>query len=150
MMPPETRGFAFKLTTEPDNVSVVRRALRVLLRSAAVAPERAIDIVLATTEVCANAVLHAYPDRDGVFNAEARLLPDRLEVVVHDHGQGMAGSLRQDGPNVGLALTFALAGDTRIETHPGLGTEVRLTFPTGAAAGDQRPGRRRSSLDTTR
>jgi serine/threonine-protein kinase RsbW len=137
MMPPETRGFAFKLTTEPDNVSVVRRALRVLLRSAAVAPERAIDIVLATTEVCANAVLHAYPDRDGVFNAEARLLPDRLEVVVHDHGQGMAGSLRQDGPNVGLALTFALAGDTRIETHPDLGTEVRLTFPMGAAAGDQ-------------
>jgi anti-sigma regulatory factor (Ser/Thr protein kinase) len=145
-MAPQTRGFAFKLTAEPDNVSVVRRALRVLLRSAAIEPERALDIVLATTEVCVNAVLHAYPDRDGVFNAEARLLPDRLEVVIRDHGRGLEGSLRHDGPNVGLALTVALSGDLQIESHPGLGTEVRLTFPTGA----QRPGRRRSSLDTTR
>ncbi|HEY2788220.1 MAG TPA: ATP-binding protein [Gaiellales bacterium] len=139
-MAPQTRGFAFKLTAEPDNVSVVRRALRVLLRSAAVEPERALDIVLATTEVCANAVLHAYPERDGVFNAEARLLPDRLEVVIRDHGEGMDASLRRGGPKVGLALTVALSGDLRIETHPGLGTEVRLTFPTSALAGSSPTG----------
>ncbi len=149
-MPPETRGFAFKLTAEPDNVPVVRRALRMLLQSAAVAPERALDIVLATTEVCANAVLHAYPDGDGVFNVDARLLPNRLEVVIRDNGQGINGSLRSDGAKIGLALTIALAGDLGIESHPGLGTEVRLTFPTAAPAGAQRPGRRRSSLDTTR
>jgi anti-sigma regulatory factor (Ser/Thr protein kinase) len=133
-MAPQTRGFAFKLTAEPDNVRVVRRALRALLNSAAFAPERALDIVLATTEVCANAVLHAYPDRDGVFNVEARLLPDRLEVVIGDHGQGMERSLQRGGPNVGLALTAALSGDLQIETLPGLGTEVRLTFPTVAPA----------------
>ena len=146
-MAPQTRGFAFKLTAEPDNVPVVRRALRALLKSSAAGPERALDIVLATTEVCANAVLHAYPERDGVFTVEARLLPDRLEVVIRDHGQGMEDWPRPADANVGLALTAALSGDIRIETFPGLGTEVRMTFQTGAG---QRPGRRRSSLDTTR
>jgi anti-sigma regulatory factor (Ser/Thr protein kinase) len=130
----QSAGFAFKLTTEPGNVRVVRRALRELLNGAAVAPERVLDIVLATTEVCANAVLHAYPDRDGVFNVEARLLPDRLEVVTRDYGQGMEHPLLVGRSNVGLALTAALSGDLQIETSLGLGTEVRLTFRTGTPA----------------
>jgi serine/threonine-protein kinase RsbW len=127
---PQTPGFAFKLTAEPDNVPVVRRALRALLTSAAVAPERALDILLASTEVCANAVLHAYPDRDGVFNVEARLLPERIEVVICDHGQGMEPSLAPGGPSLGLTLTAARSSELQIETLPGLGTEVRLTFRT--------------------
>jgi len=131
-MAPQARGFAFKLTAEPDNVPVVRRALHALLDTAGVAPDRAMNIVLAATEICANAVLHAYPDRNGVFNVEARLLPDRLEVVVRDHGRGIGPSLPQPDERVGLRLTAALSGELKIETLPGLGTEVRLTFPTGA------------------
>lgn len=133
-MAPQTRGFEFKLTAEPDNVPVVRRALRALLVTAEVPPERALNIELAATEVCANAVLHAYPEGDGVFHVEARLLPDRLEVVIRDHGQGMRDALRQADDRFGLTLTAALAGDRQIETLPGLGTEVRLTFRTGAPA----------------
>jgi anti-sigma regulatory factor (Ser/Thr protein kinase) len=75
-------------------------------------------------------VLHAYPDRDGVFHVEARLLPDRLEVVIRDHGRGMGDALRQADHRFGLTLTAALAGNVQIETLPGLGTEVRLTFRT--------------------
>jgi anti-sigma regulatory factor (Ser/Thr protein kinase) len=132
-MAPDTRGFAFKLTAEPDNVPVVRRALRALLTNAAVTPERALNIILAATEVCANAVLHAYPDRDGVFDVEARLYTDRLDVVVRDYGRGMERSSPRNSANIGLALTSALAGDLQIETLPDLGTEVCFTFRTGAS-----------------
>ena len=52
-MAPQTRGFEFKLTAEPDNVPVVRRALRALLVTADVPPARARNIELAATEVCA-------------------------------------------------------------------------------------------------
>jgi anti-sigma regulatory factor (Ser/Thr protein kinase) len=131
-MAPQTRGFEFKLTAEPDNVPVVRRALRALLVTADVPPARARNIELAATEVCANAVLHAYPEGDGVFHVEARLLPDRLEVVIRDHGRGMGNALRRPDDRFGLTLTAALTGDLQIETLPGLGTEVRLTFGTGA------------------
>jgi anti-sigma regulatory factor (Ser/Thr protein kinase) len=133
-MAPQTPGFEFKLTAEPDNVPVVRRALRALLVTADVPPARACNIELAATEVCANAVLHAYPEGDGVFHVEAQLLPDRLEVVIRDHGQGMGNALRRPDDRFGLTLTAALAGDLQIETLPGLGTEVRMRFLTGAPA----------------
>ncbi len=135
-MAPQTRRFAFKLPAEPDNVPVVRRALLALLKGADIAPDRALDIVLATTEVCTNAVLHAYPAHDGVIHVEARLLPERLEVVIRDHGRGMEESLRRVGSSVGLRLTAALSADLEIETLPALGTEVRMTF--GTLPGDRR------------
>ncbi len=140
VMASQTHGFRFKLAAEPDNVAIVRRALHVLLNSALVAPERVLDIVLATTEVCANAVLHAYPDRDGVFTVEASVLPDRLEVVIGDHGQGMEQPPPRGRPhNIGLALTAAISNDLEIETIPGLGTEVRATFRTGTPAMADQP-----------
>ncbi len=126
-MPPK-RGFEFKLTAEPDNVRVVTRALRTLLAAAGIAHDRVVDILLATTEVCTNAVQHAYPDGDGVFRVEAQLAPDRLDVVVRDHGTGIARGQSRAVPRVGLPVTAAIASDLRIDAVENVGTEVHMTF----------------------
>jgi anti-sigma regulatory factor (Ser/Thr protein kinase) len=127
-------GFEFKLTAEPDSVRAVSRALRSLLAAAGVDRDRVVDILLATTEVCANAVQHAYPDGEGVFRVEARLVPDRLEVVVRDHGEGIPAGRRPAVPRVGLPLSAAIATDLRIDTVEDVGTEVHLTFVLAAPA----------------
>jgi anti-sigma regulatory factor (Ser/Thr protein kinase) len=121
------RGFEFKLAAEPDNVRIVARALRSLLAGAGVGRDRAVDIVLATTEVCTNAVQHAYPEGEGVFRVEARLQPERLDVVVRDHGTGIPHGGRA-APRIGLPLSAAIASDLRIDAVEDIGTEVHLTF----------------------
>jgi anti-sigma regulatory factor (Ser/Thr protein kinase) len=94
-------------------------------------PERVASIALATTEVCANVVRHAYPDGSrGVIRVEAELAPDGvLTVVVGDHGIGADG--RNGGAvasAIGLGISAAIATDLRIETSADVGTEVRMTF----------------------
>jgi serine/threonine-protein kinase RsbW len=131
MMPPVARGFEFKLTAEADNVPIVRRALHALLAPAGFSPDRVASIALATTEVCANAVRHAYPDGDrGLIRVEAELAPDRtLTVVVGDHGVGVDG--RAGGAMasaIGLGISAAIADDLRVETGADVGTEVWMTF----------------------
>jgi len=130
-MPPVARGFEFKLTAEADNVPIVRRALHALLVPAGFGPDRVASIALATTEVCANVVRHAYPDGSrGVIRVEAELDPGgALTVVVGDHGVGVDG---RDGgamaSAIGLGISAAIADDLRIETSADVGTEVRMTF----------------------
>lgn len=126
MAPP--RGFEFKLTAEPDNVRVVTRALRRLLTDAGVARDRMVDILLATAEVCTNAVQHAYPAGDGVFRVEARLESDWLDVVVRDHGTGITQGGRRSAAPLGLPLSAAIASDLRIDAVKEVGTEVHMTF----------------------
>lgn len=136
-MAPPPRGFEFKLTAEPDNVRVVARALRTLLANAGVGHDRAVDIVLATTEVCTNAVQHAYPDGDGVFRVEVSLRADRLDVVVRDHGTGIPEGPPRAMPRIGLPLSAAIASDLRIDAVKDVGTEVHMTFGL-AASGSRR------------
>jgi serine/threonine-protein kinase RsbW len=130
-MPPVARGFEFKLTAEADNVPIVRRALQALLVPAGFSADRVASIALATTEVCANVVRHAYPDGiRGIIRVEAELAPDgTLTVVVGDHGVGANG---RDGAAmasaIGLGISAAIANDLRIETSADVGTEVRMVF----------------------
>jgi anti-sigma regulatory factor (Ser/Thr protein kinase) len=130
VMLPAARGFEFKLTAEADNVPVVRRALHALLQPAGFSPDWIASIALATTEVCANVVRHAYPDGDGgLIRVEVALKPDgQVTVVVRDHGVGMAGHAEAVASAVGLSISAAIASDLRIETSRDVGTEVRMVF----------------------
>ncbi len=129
-MPSVARGFEFKLTAEADNVPIVRRALHALLVPAGVPPGRVASIELATTEVCANVVRHAYPNGDrGVIRVEASVAPDgQVTVVVRDHGVGIAERTEAVASAIGLGISAALASDLQIESSGDVGTEVRMMF----------------------
>jgi serine/threonine-protein kinase RsbW len=129
-MPPVARGFEFKLPAEADNVPIVRRALHALLLPAGFTLDRVASIALATTEVCANVVRHAYPDGNrGVIRVKTTLEPDgRVTVVVRDHGVGMSRRREAVASAVGLSISAAIARDLSIESDGDVGTEVRMTF----------------------
>jgi serine/threonine-protein kinase RsbW/stage II sporulation protein AB (anti-sigma F factor) len=133
-MTPRSSGFELELAAETDNVPLVRHALRGLLETAGVSEERISDITLAVTEACANAVLHAYPDRSGQFEASADLsAAGELVVTVRDYGSGMSPRVDSPGLGVGLPVMAAIADALEIDTPAGAGTVVRMTFAVATA-----------------
>jgi anti-sigma regulatory factor (Ser/Thr protein kinase) len=128
-MTSRSSGFELELAAETDNVPLVRHALRGLLEASGVTEERISDITLAVTEACANAVLHAYTDARGQFEAAADLSPaGELVVTVRDYGSGMAPRVDSPGLGVGLPVMAAIADALEIDTPAGSGTVVRMTF----------------------
>jgi anti-sigma regulatory factor (Ser/Thr protein kinase) len=134
-MTSRSSGFELELAAETDNVPLVRHALRGLLEASGVTEERISDITLAVTEACANAVLHAYLDSRGQFEAAADLSPaGELVVTVRDYGSGMAPRIDSPGLGVGLPVMAAIADALEIDTPEGSGTVVRMTFDVTAPA----------------
>jgi serine/threonine-protein kinase RsbW len=92
------------------------------------------DLKLAVTEVCGNAVQHAYMDDPGVVRIVFDVEPEAIEVSVEDEGAG-AGfpeideSVLSDGPaesGMGLAIVRAVMDDVVIDEESSPGTVVRM------------------------
>jgi serine/threonine-protein kinase RsbW len=93
------------------------------------------DLKLAVTEVCGNAVQHAYTDDPGVVRIVFRVEPEAIEVSVEDEGAG-AGfpdvdeSALREGPvesGMGLAIVRAVMDEVAIDEDPSApGTVVRM------------------------
>lgn len=116
-----------------ENVSVVRHVLGALGDALAVEGEILHDVRLAVSEACANVVVHAYAESEGLLEVSARPTPDRtLEIVVRDHGRGMGPRADSPGLGVGLPLIAALTSALEIGTGLDGATEVRMTFALDA------------------
>ena len=92
------------------------------------------DVKLAVTEVCGNAVQHAYPDSPGVVRISFEVDPESIEVSVEDEGPG-AGfpevdeSMLVEGPvesGMGLAIVRSVMDDVEIDEESTAGTVVRM------------------------
>jgi serine/threonine-protein kinase RsbW len=125
-MPPDLRGFVFRLAAQAEDVPIARRAVRLLLRTAGVAESRITDVTLAVSEACANAVVHASPDRTGMFEIEAAIRGNELFVVVRDEGSWSAPRL--DAPRLGLQVVGAIADRLQIDARRDAGSDVRMVF----------------------
>ena len=112
-----------------ENVAVVRQALAGLCEALLAEPRAVADVKLAVTEACTNVVVHAYPNRHGLMEVEARPDGRTLTVVVRDHGQGIVP--RADSPGLGLGLPMIASLSDAVEIRGGADdgrTEVIMTF----------------------
>lgn len=117
------------LPARPENVAVIRHVLGCLSDALEVTPELLHDVRLAVSEACANVIVHAYRESEGLLELTAATLPGRaLEIVVRDHGLGMAPRADSPGLGVGLPLIAALSSAVEIGTADDGATEVRMTF----------------------
>jgi anti-sigma regulatory factor (Ser/Thr protein kinase) len=78
--------FSLRLARLPQAVALVRHELRRWLDDHGVASEDAVDITLACSEACANAVEHAARPGRFAFEVEARRERDELSLAVRDFG----------------------------------------------------------------
>ena len=112
-----------------DEVAGIRKAVTAFARRVGVAEDRLPDIALAVGEACANAVVHAFTDREpGLLRVTADLTPDGVEVVVVDDGQGMAPRPDSPGLGLGLPLMTSLTKEIEFRPVPSGGTEISMVF----------------------
>lgn len=103
----------------------------------ALAPELTVPVALITAELVANAVEHAFRDRQGRLLIRLRRGADGvLALSVQDDGAGLApGFVAAESGSLGLRIVHALAGQIggRFEMlpAPGGGTLCRLVFAAG-------------------
>jgi serine/threonine-protein kinase RsbW len=94
------------------------------------------DLKLAVTEVCGNAVQHAYKEDPGVVRVVFQVESEAIEVSVEDEGPGAAfadiddESALRDEPaesGMGLAIVRAVMDEVAIDDDPAArGTVVRM------------------------
>jgi anti-sigma regulatory factor (Ser/Thr protein kinase)/PAS domain-containing protein len=129
-----SHAFELRVPAVPASVGELRHALSAQLEALPVPQPLIEDIGLAVSEAATNAVLHAYlgHGEPGPLLLSARLMDDRVHVVVRDHGRGMTPRPDSPGLGLGLPLMTRLADAVQISTHPEGGTEVRMTFTVEA------------------
>ncbi len=95
------------------------------------------DIKTAVSEAVTNAVVHPYPDELGTVQVRVRILPDaRLEIVVKDHGIGIADVAQARTPmyttggeersGMGFTIMESFMDTLRVKSVPGRGTTVTM------------------------
>jgi serine/threonine-protein kinase RsbW len=124
------------LPSRPENVLLVRQALRGLADALELDAVELNDISTALSEACNNVVAHAYPDGQGPMEVELRASPGALEVLVRDHGCGLKPHASEPSEigGIGIPVMLALADSVEFAGSDGEGTDVRMRFETSKAA----------------
>jgi anti-sigma regulatory factor (Ser/Thr protein kinase) len=116
------KAFSLRVARLPQAVALVRHELRRWLDLNHVAPEDVLDITLACSEACANAVEHPGGSGSPAFELDARREDDELLLAVRDFGAWAPAdetSLRGRG----LGMIREIMDDVEI-TSGGEGTEI--------------------------
>ena len=133
--PLDSGGLALKLvlSSDPRLLGVVRCAVQRLAAEAGFGEEDCRAITLAIDESLTNIIRHAYENRhDESMELTCRLLDDRVEFIVRDHGRPIdrakvcAQSLDGAKPGgLGTHIIHRVMDQVHYETLPGA-NEVRL------------------------
>jgi anti-sigma regulatory factor (Ser/Thr protein kinase) len=117
------------LPARPENVAVMRHLLGAFAESIQLSEELIEDLRLAVTEACTNVVRHAYEDGDpGAVELSIQPEDEHVQVVVADFGRGIGASSDTSGPGLGLPLIAAIADTVELQSAPGGGSRVTMTF----------------------
>lgn len=125
------------LPAKAEYLILVRLTLAGIAREVPMSESALADLKLAVTEVCANAVRHAYRGGAGVVRLVFEVGNEAIEVTVEDDGPGFARAelpdegllgeeLLEDG--MGLSISRAIVDELVVDGGSGgRGTVVRLT-----------------------
>jgi serine/threonine-protein kinase RsbW len=117
------------LPARPENVAVVRHVLGAFADALRLSDDLIEDLRLAVTEACTNVVRHAYPHGEpGAMEISIRPDEDLVHVIVADFGRGIGTSSDTSGPGLGLPLIAAIADSVDLQSNPGRGNRVAMSF----------------------
>jgi serine/threonine-protein kinase RsbW len=123
------------LPAAPESCPQARHAVRELLAATELDAAR---VDLAVSEAVANAVLHAYRERDaddepGRIRVIVVVDADAVHVHVADDGSGLRPRPDNPGLGLGLALIANACDELTIDERDG-GTHVRMRFALGGGS----------------
>jgi serine/threonine-protein kinase RsbW/stage II sporulation protein AB (anti-sigma F factor) len=111
-----------------DSVPLARCALVAVARSAGADEDQLEAVRLAVSEALTNAVIHAYPKRDGRIHVDAWTDQGELVVEIADNGLGFQTHTETPGLGMGLGLISQVTDDFTIRQPNSGGTTVRKRF----------------------
>jgi serine/threonine-protein kinase RsbW len=137
---PLAPGLRLTVPAVAENVALARQTIAGLADGLDFDVALSADIMIAITEACTNAVVHAYPGRRGIVEITITTLPGHIVISVRDRGVGFKpvapfeAAINQ-GPapgtvGFGLALIASLSDDFSIISGSS-GTEVQMLFTLG-------------------
>jgi serine/threonine-protein kinase RsbW len=126
----ETSTVELRIAARPENVALARLALVGVASVAGATREETADLKLAVSEICTNAVVHAYADaQDGGVVLRYSVRGGVVTVEVEDSGAGFDAQIDpepvtspRDG-TLGLSIARSVSDDFLIESGDG-GTRV--------------------------
>ncbi len=123
------------LSSRPENVLLVRQALRGLADIIGLDAIELNDISTALSEACNNVVAHAYPGATGPMDVEMQGSADGLELLIRDQGCGLKPHASEPSEigGIGIPVMLALADSVEFAGADGEGTDVRMRFSTPKA-----------------
>ncbi|GIH29576.1 hypothetical protein Aph01nite_78860 [Acrocarpospora phusangensis] len=122
--------FSLALPRDAIGIPMVRRVLGDALRSLGVTEECVSDLLLATSEACANAVRHGGPATR--YQVQAAIDDWRCELRIMDRGRGLT-AIPQQYPagetenGRGIMIMQSVVDEISFDITPGSGTTVRLS-----------------------
>ena len=116
------------IPADPERLGAVRRNLGRWLSGHQVPKEDADDVILASSEACANSIEHAYGPGEGSVDIDAEVHDGEVTIVVRDKGRWRAPSNGDRGR--GLMFIEACT-DSYTLTRGDAGTEVRMRRRVG-------------------
>jgi anti-sigma regulatory factor (Ser/Thr protein kinase) len=114
---------SLRIAADPSKLASVRRNVTRWLTGHDVPTDVAADIVLASSEACANAIEHAYGPAEGSVDLDAAIDDEVVTVVVTDAGTWRES--RSRGRGRGLPLIEACMDRFEVTKGP-VGTELRM------------------------
>ncbi len=122
---------SLRLPVRPESIGIGRRAAAQFGEEAGSDPQTLWRIRLAVSESISNVVLQAHPAENGEtphFVLLAESDGGSVRFTVSDEGSGT--DARQDSPGMGLGLALLAnsCDELGLDTGPGGGTAVRMTF----------------------
>jgi anti-sigma regulatory factor (Ser/Thr protein kinase) len=120
----------------PNHVPSARRVLGEWLSAKGVAPDVRADLMLAFTEACTNAVLHAYRDGEGTVVTQLRLDDGNLTIRVSDRGRWSDRRELGASGGWGLEIIRALVDTAHVYGTPHGTTVIMQKRLLPALAGD--------------
>jgi serine/threonine-protein kinase RsbW len=132
-----------RFPAKAEYLLLARLAVAGVARGVPLAHEEVTDLKLAVTEACGNAVRHAYASGPlGEIELDLVPGPDRLELVVEDHGLGIELPLAEREPSeaggMGLSIIRAVVDELEVGPGPDGGTVVHMTKHAAGRAGRRR------------
>ena len=119
--------FEYRFEASPKSVRLARQVLALWLREQPVAPDRVHDLLVACSELCANAMKHGGSEQ---VVLGAKVEGDGVALEVHDDGRGFTLSAFSEDPDLtaesgrGLHLVANLTDRVEVRCEDGV-TVVR-------------------------